>query len=50
LFEEKVSSELLHRFTNIRLDQEAIRKQFEDAARRQKEMLDEQNKDKSKTN
>ena len=37
MLEEKIVNELLHRFSKIRLDHESIKKQFEEAARRQKE-------------
>jgi hypothetical protein len=37
MLEEKIANELIRRFSKIRLDHEAIRKQFEEAARRQKE-------------
>lgn len=37
MLEEKISNELIRRFSKIRLDHESIKKQFEEAARRQKE-------------
>jgi hypothetical protein len=37
MLEEKLANELIRRFNKIRLDHESIKKQFEEAARRQKE-------------
>jgi hypothetical protein len=37
MLEEKIANELIKRFSKIRLDFESIKKQFEEAARKQKE-------------
>jgi hypothetical protein len=37
MLEEKIANELIRRFSKIRLDHEAILKQFQDAAKRQQE-------------
>jgi hypothetical protein len=37
MLEEKIANELIKRFSKIHFDRESIKKQFEEAARRQKE-------------